>query len=192
VVNDLGWARTRTSFAASASTAAWATQQGWTGLSQKGCSARVYSELSSAGISLRGMSDEPAKNRDVSDAWAKHREWLLSTQLAATQDFDKTLVTLAGGALGISIAFINKVAPHPQHKWVLGMSWGLLALSLLLILSSFMASERAHIQMIQRIDEDVDEVERGTLTAALNWLALASFVLGVGFLVAFALNNFGN
>jgi hypothetical protein len=79
----------------------------------------------------------------VDEGWAKHREWLVSAYENATQSFDKAIMTLAGGALGVSIAFIHDVAPKPEHKWLLGVAWSLFALSLLLILASFLTSQRA-------------------------------------------------
>jgi uncharacterized BrkB/YihY/UPF0761 family membrane protein len=127
----------------------------------------------------------------VDEGWAKHREWLVSAYEGATQSFDKAIMTLAGGALGVSIAFIHDVAPKPIHKWLLGVAWILFAVSLLLILISFLASQRAILDMMRQIDEDVEKVARGKATDRLNWTAAGSFVVGVVFLVIFALYNLG-
>jgi hypothetical protein len=122
---------------------------------------------------------------------AEHRKWLVSAYEGATQWFDKAIMTLSGGALGVSIAFIHDVAPKPEHKWLLGVAWILFALSLLLILISFLTSQRAILDMIRQIDEDVEKVVRGKATDRLNRAAAGSFVLGAIFLVIFALYNLG-
>src|SRR5262245_49255997 len=60
--------------------------------------------------------------------------------------YDRTMVTLAGGALAISITFLEKVAPHPVPKdtvWILWVSWGSFVVSLLAILVSMLTSQRA-------------------------------------------------
>ncbi len=66
------------------------------------------------------------------------RQWLLQADHAASRDFDKAIMTLAAGALGVSIAFVHDVAPHPVRVAWLGWAWGLFAASLVLILLSFL------------------------------------------------------
>ena len=98
-------------------------------------------------------------------------------------------MTLSGGALGISLAFIHDVAPHPRDKWVLGLGWIMFAASLLLILLSFLTSERAVVGMVGRIDRNETEIPRGKWTDYLNWASAGAFILGVIFLVLFAWLN---
>lgn len=45
---------------------------------------------------------------------------LLKAHHTATQDYDKAVFTLAGGALGISLAFVRDIAPKPVPEWLLG------------------------------------------------------------------------
>jgi hypothetical protein len=121
-----------------------------------------------------------------------YRDWLVKTHHVASQDFDKAVMTLAGGALGISLAFIHDVAPHPHHKTWLAVSWGLLALSLLMILVSFLTSQSALLSAISRHEKAVANPHRQVfawVTVALNWLSAASFIAGVACLVRFALYN---
>ena len=89
----------------------------------------------------------------------------------------------------MSILFIGNVAPDPEHKWSLGTAWTLLALSLLLILASFLTSQHAILEMIRKIDEGADEIKPGQLAGWLNRAATVAFVLGVVFLVVFALHS---
>jgi hypothetical protein len=76
------------------------------------------------------------------------------------------------------------------HKWVLGVSWLFFALSLLLILWSFLTMERATVRMLgQMDDEDVEKIPRGKLTDYANWGSAGAFICGVVFLVIFAWLN---
>src|SRR4051794_31182684 len=87
--------------------------------------------------------DEDAKEARHLDALAEYKKHLIESGHTASQDFDKAIMTLAAGALGISIAFINQVAPHPQHKEWVGAAWFLFAASLVAILMSFITSQSA-------------------------------------------------
>jgi len=70
------------------------------------------------------------------EATALERKRLTDLHEKATDAFDRAVMTLAGGALGISLAFIHDVAPHPRDTWVMGVSWLLFVASLVLILLS--------------------------------------------------------
>ena len=121
-----------------------------------------------------------------------YRDWLVRAHHGASQDFDKALMTLAGGALGVSLAFIHDVAPHPQHKGWVAVSWTLLAASLLLILTSFLTSQEALLSAITRSDRGEANPHKqrfARATVALNWLSGAAFIVGVACLVRFALYN---
>jgi hypothetical protein len=121
-----------------------------------------------------------------------YRDRLLNAHHAASQDFDKALMTLAGGALGISLAFIHDVAPHPHHRGWLEVSWGSLSFSLLLILVSFLTSQSALLGTISRHEKGVANPHRhgfARATLGLNWFSAMSFVVGVACLVGFALYN---
>ena len=120
---------------------------------------------------------------------AAERKRLTDLHEKATDSFDRAVMTLSGGALGISLAFIHDVAPHPTHKWVIGTSWALFSASLLMILWSFLTSERAIVRIIAQHDDEEETIPRGRLTDWLNWLSASSFVAGAIFLVLFALLN---
>lgn len=125
---------------------------------------------------------------DEEVAW---RDWLVKAHHTASQDYDKAVMTLAGGALGISLAFIRDIAPDPIHGWILAVAWCLLALSLLLIFVSLLSSQQAILTSIEKLDarETLTRGIAGAMTVWLNGLAGGAFVLGVGFLVSFAAVN---
>lgn len=119
---------------------------------------------------------------------ALERKRLTDLHEKATDAFDRSIMTLAGGALGISLAFVHDVAPKPRHTWVMGVSWLCFAASLLLILGSFLTSERAAFSMVGKYDRE-EEIERGKWTDYLNWAAAGALILGVVLLVIFAWLN---
>jgi hypothetical protein len=126
----------------------------------------------------------------ASDDWKKDRERLLALHESTTQAFDKAIMTLSGGALAVSISFIHDVAHHPRHRGIIGASWALFVLSLLLILWSFLTSERASRRMIhQMADPDTELIPEGRMTDWLNWCSAGSFLGGAVCLVLFAVLN---
>jgi hypothetical protein len=136
-----------------------------------------------------------------------HRDWLNQAHHTASQDFDKAVMTLAGGALALSITFIHEIAPHPKHHGWLAASWSALALSLLLVFVSFLASQQVLLTELANCDDAIKRAlakERGEpdppplvpktdlagpMTTWLNYLAGGTFIAGVLLLVRFALYN---
>jgi hypothetical protein len=123
------------------------------------------------------------------DSRAAERKRLTDLHEKATDAFDKAVMTLSGGALGISIAFIHDVAHHPKDRGIIAASWAAFSLSLLLILWSFLSSERAVVKMVHQHDHEVGDIPRGKMTDLLNWGSAGAFVLGVVLLVIFACLN---
>lgn len=133
------------------------------------------------------MSNEQARVPEGDE-----RRWLLEADHTASRDFDRAVVTLSAGALGLSIAFIDNIAPNPRLTFWLALAWGLFALSLVCNLSSFLTSQHAlRYEMIHLHDEDDEEPggKFGRWTIGLNWTAGGAFVLGVVALVVFAFVN---
>ena len=60
--------------------------------------------------------------------------------------FDKAILTLAAGALALSLTFIKEIAPTPDELTIrlLAISWGCYIVSIFLTLSSFHTSVCAH------------------------------------------------
>lgn len=122
------------------------------------------------------------------------RQWLLKADHEASRDFDKAIMTLAAGALGVSIAFVHNVAPNPIHVAWLAWAWMLFAGSLVLILASFLTSQHALRREMQTLAGQGEQDQRpggwlGTSTVLLNWGAAGALVAGVVALVVFALLN---
>lgn len=115
-----------------------------------------------------------------------------STSTTASRDYDKALLTLAAGALGVSIAFVHNVAPHPKDTFWLGLAWGLFAASLVCVVASLLTSQYELLGAISKYDSDDDANAEGKhtyVTAGFNVAAGVTFLLGVVALVVFAFLN---
>ncbi len=122
----------------------------------------------------------------------EHRRHLVEALHTASQDFDKAILTLAAGALGISIAFINQVAPKPRDTAWLAIAWLLFGAALVFILISFITSQSPIRWEIDNVYAEPRPARpHAKLTTTLNSLAAGAFVLGVASLVVFALLNVG-
>jgi hypothetical protein len=119
------------------------------------------------------------------------RRRLLALHETTTSDFDTTIRALAGGALGVSIAFVHGIAKHPHDEWVLAFAWGLFAASLTVNLFSFLTSERAIKRLLEHMEtkEPTEAPKEPRLTDWLNWFSAGAVLSGIGFLVGFAVLN---
>lgn len=131
-----------------------------------------------------------------------YRQLLEQCESQAAADFDKTAVTLAGGALGISLAFLKDIAPNPPTwsvYYLLVPAWFFPVLALLCIFLSLMTSmesmryELSCLNGRQRVSEHEPAGGRWrTLTYLFNYLALSSCILGIAFFATFATINMGS
>jgi hypothetical protein len=121
---------------------------------------------------------------------ADDRARLVEHRLKASESYDKMIVTLAGGGLGLTITFIHDLTPHPRLVWLLLVGWSLWCLSLFLVLVSYLSSVSAHGQIIDQMDERVPSVRRPRkLTTLFNYSAAVLLVAGAAFVVVFAWYN---
>lgn len=120
-----------------------------------------------------------------------YRQWLVQAHHTATRDFDRAVTVLAGGALGLSITFMNEIAPNPTHKGYVGASWTLFAIGLLATFVSYVTSQGVLLKRIY--DEDAGEgwgkSYLGIATTSLNVIAGIAVIAGFACLVVFALYN---
>jgi hypothetical protein len=124
----------------------------------------------------------------------EYRKFLEQCETEATSDFDKTTVTLSGGALGLAIAFLKEV-PRNTPRWAFHVFAGAmvaLVLSVLGVLLSLMASRKSMRYELQCVDgkrQKPDGEEAGgwwrRATETFNWIALVGCVLGIGALAFF-------
>lgn len=126
-----------------------------------------------------------------------YREKLLELEQQAQQSYDKTIVTLSGGALGLSLVFYEKVAgATPEGAVFLFLAWGSWALSLLCVLFSFYFSAKALRKAVEQVDRGqiFSDEPGGASSQATRILNIGSgvfFLLGVLLMIAFAAINLG-
>jgi hypothetical protein len=133
---------------------------------------------------------------------ADYRGLLTKTAQEAQTAFDKTLLTLSGGALGLSFVFTKDVV-GPQnivHHAFLLWAWICWGLSSTAILLSFFTSQQALRRAIQQLDAGAltscEKMETpggwfDTITGALNFSGLMLFLCGLGMMITFLGFNVG-
>lgn len=117
---------------------------------------------------------------------AEYRRLLVDSEQKSIESFDKAVLALSGGALGLSMAFLNGFvgpAREVQTFWLL-FAWCCWAASLILTLSSFWLSARAMRRAVQQLDDYKIGQERpggfwDWATGTLTLLGGLTFIVGV-------------
>ncbi len=125
-----------------------------------------------------------------------YRETLIAAEQRAQADFDKTVLLLSGGALGVSFTFLKEViGPRDilSPDFLLG-AWCAWAFSTFAVLMSFFASHMALRRAISQVDDGTIYKAKpgGTMavvTATLNVFGVVLFVVGVICITVFASAN---
>lgn len=126
-----------------------------------------------------------------------YRQELVGAEERAQADYDKTLLALSGGALGVSFAFVDKlVSPPMVAASLLVSAWVCWVLSLTVVLASHFLSHLAHQKAIQQTDDGTIRTARpgGKASVCLkicNWVGGPVFITGVVLMVIFASRNIG-
>ena len=135
-----------------------------------------------------------------------YRQHLVLADQKAIEDFDKTIITLASGALAVSLAFMKDIVGADPVHWriCLQIAWLLLTLSLGLVLISFWCSHKALRRALADFDADCSDdplfgkkvvVDKrnawAVATQRLNVIGMTCLILGIGFMLTFASVNLG-
>lgn len=145
------------------------------------------------------MSEEKSESNNLKyKTYLEERKLLINAKLEGSRLFDKTIITLAAGSFGLSLAFIKQIVPsNVSNKSLLIFSWIGFGISILSTLISFLASQEGCLKQIEILEKDffsndnknVDINRPAIWTSRLNWLSIISFIIGVIFLASFALIN---
>jgi hypothetical protein len=111
--------------------------------------------------------------------------------------FDKHLLTLASGALAVSIGFVEKIATDPRWTILLFGAWSAFAACILTNLLAILISQASinRHAILNKLSYDLgagnyDGSNRHEhWVSHLNWTALVFFVLGVVLIVVFSVVN---
>lgn len=132
----------------------------------------------------------------MNESLREYRAHLISAEQKAQEDYDKTVVSLSGGALGISFVFLKDIvgsAPINLTSCLLG-AWICWGVSVTSVLFSFLASNLALRRAISRVDAEETYAERvggnfDLVTAILNVLGGVLFLVGVILIALFVWYN---
>ena len=138
------------------------------------------------------MTDETK----TTECLAEYRKWLVAAEQKSQEDFDKTVLSLSGGALGISFVFLKDVI-GPQSIVLpifLLAAWLTWAFSTFSVLTSYYLSHLALRRAISQVDEGTiyQQPPGGDFarwTAILNAIGAILFLLGVCSITIFAGTN---
>ena len=140
------------------------------------------------------QSEEASQNQE-------YRQHLVLAGQKAQEDYDKTLVLISGGAIGISFTFIDRLASGPPFaiQLLLFAAWGCWAGSIAAVFISYFLSRKALGKAIDQFDNkrksDQTEPEEkpggrwSTATEVLNIVGGLSFIVGLAVLGLFVWNN---
>lgn len=137
------------------------------------------------------MEDSEAADR------AKYRDTLVQGRDDAQGSFDKAIMSLSGGALGIALGFVRTSGP-PQLAAALWLAWACFIGSLLSTLLSFVTSGKSYDKALAQLSDNLDpdriygEAVGGKAsmqTQRLNLWALALFMAGLGLMALFVGTN---
>ena len=149
-----------------------------------------------ASSQVETVSDDesPASVREPESAdLREYRSQLIEAEHAAQASYDRTVLALSGGALGLSITFVDKFIGDAvsSGNGLLLASWILWALSLSCILVSHYLSALSMRKALHQLDAGLirDEHPGGWFdgaTAVLNPIGGALFLTGVVTMILFA------
>jgi hypothetical protein len=142
--------------------------------------------------------DDEKASSDGGDAISKFRALLSSLERESQRSYDKAVLTLSGGALGVTVSFLKNVIHGAAiHLDLLALSWICWGISLSCVLYSFYASNLALRKALLQLDAQTIGQQRpggafDILTAILNFAAGALFLVGILLFVIFAFANLGD
>lgn len=127
----------------------------------------------------------------MDESLQQYRAHLIAAEQKSQDDYDKTIVSLSGGALGVSFVFLKDIigAAPVRYSGLLLAAWICWGVSISSVLFSFFASNLALRRAITQVDAEKTYVERvggkfDLITAVLNVLGGVLFLAGV-ILIAF-------
>jgi hypothetical protein len=110
-------------------------------------------------VSASGDRDLDAYNQYVKDrhkSYVDQRKNMDSLAFQMGTQHDQWVLTLSGGALGLSITFLDKIVSHPDQwtKWLLFLAWAAFAVALLAAFQSIHYSHLAITRQLAILDEE--------------------------------------
>jgi hypothetical protein len=132
----------------------------------------------------------------MDESLKEYRSRLEILEQKAQEDFDKTVLSLSGGALGISFAFIKDIVNTDilVNPLLLILSWICWGLSVAVVLVSYYTSHLALRKAIRQVD--VGDIRKSLpggiadyITAICNALGGILFFIGIVLISVFVWHN---
>jgi len=131
------------------------------------------------------------------DEYLKRFELLDNADTEQARSFDKSILTLATGALGITITFANKIVPEikADTSYFIVITWIGLGLSVVFTLISFISSQYACKSEIAILENTFHNKNGGAtniaslITSFLNWTSIICFIIGAIYWGIFLFKN---
>ena len=154
-----------------------------------------FNKISSYNSNRRFMM--PPKNHDLEyEIYLEERKSLIKAKNNSAELFDRAILTLAAGAFGLSLTFINKTAPNFKLDTIhlIRCAWFLLSLSIIFTLTSFLTSQSAHSKAIKNAGNAYENKPEKTnyyrkITWILNIFSIITFSIGIFLLAQFSTSN---
>ena len=128
----------------------------------------------------------------------EYRQHLVLAEQKSQDAYDKTVLSLSGGALGISFVFLDKFLAGQQvtNTAYLVSAWTCWGVSVAVILASHFFSQRALRHAIKQVDANQIYIRKpggifSVITDICNCAGGLLFVIGVAFMVLFVSHNIG-
>ena len=127
-----------------------------------------------------------------------YRQHLVLAEQKAVEAYDKAVMALSGGALGVSFAFLRDIAgPRPWSQTeILFLAWLCWGVSVVAVLASYYSSHLALRRAISQVDEGSIYIRKPggvytVITYICNALGGLLFFAGVVLMVVFVSANLG-
>lgn len=125
------------------------------------------------------------------------RRLLVEGEVQVAARFDKSILTLSGGALLLSMTFVKDiVSGSPQDTWALVVAWISLGIAIAAMLISLLISQKAYQRQRDILDKHFGNSKSGDErngwacgTKWLNRISIIVFLVAISFLGYFAIKN---
>lgn len=126
----------------------------------------------------------------------KYREYLLDVERQLKDKYEKLVVALAGGSLGLSITFLKDIVgdTEPVCAWTLLIAWAMFVISIGCTLGAIYFGMEAYRKAILQVDDgSIREQKAGgkfaRITKLLHKIAAIALILGLVLISIFAFLN---
>jgi hypothetical protein len=130
---------------------------------------------------------------------AKYRDGLCDNRDSSQDSYDKAIMTVAAGALGLALGFVKPGGSAPVvGKWLIWTACGAFTFSLLSVIYSYRLSFQSFTKQItfvddplnrERIYEESPGGKYAKVTEFLNWASFWTLFVGIVTLATFVIRN---